>query len=130
MQEVALTIEVNKPVGELFAFAINPANTPKWIRAIAVEETNEWPIQLGTVYRNHGEANEWTEYTVTALKENELFELKKKGDSYRVRYAFTPLSSASSKLEYTEMVEGGQIEQPFTQGALDKLKQVIESSET
>ena len=122
-----LTIEVNKPVDELYAFAINPANTPKWIDTISVEETNEWPIQLGTIYRNRGEASEWTEYVVTALKENELFELKEKDGGYRVRYTFTPLSPTSSRLEYSEFVEGGEIEQPFTQEILDKLKRVIEA---
>jgi hypothetical protein len=127
MKEVTLTIEVNKSVSELFAFAINPANTPKWIDSIAVEETNEWPIQLGTIYRNRGDAGEWTEYIVTALKENELFELKEKDGGYRVRYTFTPLSPTSSTLEYSEMVEGGEIEQPFTQEVLDKLKQIMES---
>lgn len=122
-----LTIEVNKPVGELYTFAINPANTPMWIDSIVVEETNEWPIRLGTIYRNRGEANEWTEYVVTALKENELFELKEEGGGYRVRYTFTPLSSTSSQLEYSELVEGGEIEHPLTQETLDKLKRAIEA---
>lgn len=126
MKEVTLTIEVNKPVSELYAFAINPANTPKWIDSIVIEETNEWPIQLGTVYRNRGESGGWAEYIVTALKENELFELKEKDGGYRVRYTFTPLSPTSSRLEYSELVEEGEIEQPFTQGVLDKLKRVIE----
>jgi hypothetical protein len=127
MKEVTLTIEVNQPVGELFAFAVNPANTPKWIDSIAIEETNEWPIQLGTIYRNRGDAGEWTEYLVTALKDNKLFELKEKDGGYRVRYTFTPLSPMSSRLEYSEMVEGGEIEHPFTQEVLDKLKQIMES---
>lgn len=126
MNQVTLTIEINKPVSELFAFAINPANTPKWIDSIAVEETNEWPIQLGTIYRNRGEAGEWTEYTVTALKENELFELSEKNGSYRVRYIFTSLSPTNSRLEYTELVEGGEIEKPLTEETLDKLKHALE----
>ncbi len=126
MKEVTLAIEVSKPVSELFAFAINPANTPKWIDSILIEETNEWPIQLGTVYRNRGEDGEWAEYTVTALKPNELFELSEKDGDYRVRYTFTPLSPTSSRLEYSEKVEEGELEQPFTQAMLDKLKQAIE----
>jgi hypothetical protein len=127
MKQVTLTVEVNKPVSELFSFAINPANTPKWIESIAVEETNEWPIKLGTLYRNRGDIGDWTEYVVADLKENEVFELKEKDGGYRVRYTFTPLSSTNSKLEYSEMVEGGEIEQPFTQEVLDRLKQIMES---
>lgn len=127
MKQVTLTIEVNKPVEELFAFAVNPANTPKWINSITVEETNEWPIKLGTIYRNRGDSGEWTEYVVTALKENELFELSQKNGDYKVNYVFTSLSPTSSQLEYSELVGKGEIEQPFTQEVLDKLKYVMES---
>jgi hypothetical protein len=128
MNKVTLAVDVNKSVSELFAFAINPANTPKWIDSIMIEETNEWPIKLGTIYRNRGESGEWSEYTVTALKENELFELTEKDGNYRVRYVFTSLSSTSSQLEYSELVENGEIEKPFTQEILNKLKFKMEES--
>lgn len=125
--EVKLTVTIDKPADEVFAFAINPVNTPKWLDFIKVEETSEWPIKRGTVYRNQGESNNWNEYILSELKEDELFVLSRKDGSYHVRYTVMPLGQQSSRLEYYEWTDTGELDSPFTQEALNKFKQVIEA---
>lgn len=125
MQNNRLKVEINKPISEVFEFTLNPKNTPKWIDFIEVEETNEWPVKLGTIYRNSGKNSNWSEYELTDFKQNETFTLTKKNNPYRVKYTFKPLDNNKTELEYYEWVEEGDME-PFKQGALNKLKAIME----
>jgi hypothetical protein len=45
MEELKQTVIINKPLGKVFAFTINPANTPKWVEPIVYEQTSEWPVK-------------------------------------------------------------------------------------
>lgn len=127
MREVKLTVVIAKPAAEVFEFAINPANTPKWLDFISVEETSEWPIKVGTTYRNKGTTDSWNEYVVSDFKDGELFVLSQKDGDYHVRYTVIPIDERSCKLEYYEWSDTSNLESPFTQAALNEFKQVIES---
>ena len=126
-KEVTLKIEINRSVAEVFDFTLNPANTPKWIDGIQHEETNEWPVRLGTVYRNKNTNGEWAEYKLSEFEPNKAFTLARQDRDYHVRYTFTSTGNRSCILNYHEWVEHGELTGVFTQDALDKLKQIIES---
>ena len=49
MKNNRLVVKINKPSSEVFAFYIDPENTPLWVDSIIAEQTNEWPIKIGTV---------------------------------------------------------------------------------
>lgn len=126
MKEKRLTITIKRPAREVFWFTLNPANTSKWVESIVEEKTSEWPVKLGTVYRNQNKKGEWTGYRLTDFKENERFEMSATGSPYHVRYTFQPIDEQACELEYFEWVDEGELEEPFTLGILKKLKAVVE----
>jgi uncharacterized protein YndB with AHSA1/START domain len=114
MKDTRLVIKIEKPSAEVFAYYTNPKNTPLWWDAVIVEETSEWPIKLGTIYRSQSKNGNWSEFTVTDLKENEVFELTSKDGQYHVRYTHNPIDENSMQLEYYEWVDEGELEEPYT----------------
>ncbi len=124
MKSNKLLIQINKPIEEVFSFTVNPENTPKWIDSIVKEETNEWPIKIGSIYKNQGKDGNWSEYVVTEFKENKMFVFTKR--KYNVKYIFRPTNSGT-ELEYFEWVNNGNLEEPFTEDILKKLKEVLEN---
>jgi hypothetical protein len=127
MKENKILVTINCPISEVFAFTINPKNTPKWIKNIQKEEVEEWPIKIGSLYKNIDITGKLSEYIVILLEEDKIFELASKVEGYHVRYTYVPITNNSSSLEYFEWVDGGELENPFTQDVLNNLKTVMES---
>lgn len=128
MKDKRLKIVIDKPVSEVFEFTTDPANTPKWIGGIVVEETNEWPSKLGTIYRNKGQGDGWNEYEMTEFGKDKTFTLTRLNSDYHVRYTFTPTEDHSCNFEYYEWVDEGELDDTVSQEVLEKLKQVMEQS--
>jgi len=129
MKDNKLTISINKSVEEVFAFTLNPKNTPLWIEDIDEEITNEWPPNVGTMYSNRSLGNErWTHYKLTAIEDNKSFTLKDFKGNYTVKYTFTPKGDDLTEFEYHEWTKETKLEKPFSMDRLNKLKEVLENS--
>ncbi len=126
MKVNSLTIQINKPIHEVFIFTITPPNTTRWIDSIVSEKTNEWPIRIGTVYTLKNKNNQTFQVIVTTIKENELVEWVSEDGNYHCRYTFKSMGENTTGFEYYEWVDKGEIEEPFTQKTLGKLKEVLE----
>lgn len=128
MKSNELTILINKPVSNVFAFVLNPDNTAKWIDSIVVEESNEFPVKKGTIFRNKDKDGNWSEYIVTEYEKDCSFVFTKKDGNYHVRYTFKSVDEKTTELTYFEWVDKGDLTDPFTLGILNKLKTVLENS--
>lgn len=126
MKETRLKIIINKPVSEVFEFTTNPKNTHLWVPGIAKEITNEWPVKVGSIYKNTSDNVNWSEYVVSKFDQGKIFVFDKVGSTYHVQYTFTPLSDNQTELEYYEWMDEGELDGPFTMDILEKLKQIIE----
>lgn len=126
MKKNKLTIIIDKPVMEVYGFTTNPKNTSKWIDLIEIEKCSDWPIKIGTTYQNKGKIGLWSEYSVVNLIESQIFELVSASRNYHVRYTYAPIDQNHTEMEYFEWVDEGDIESPFSQDVLIKLKTVME----
>lgn len=126
MKDNKLTIRINKPAQEIIAFTLNPKNSPVWIESLIKEEASDWPVKVGTIYRNQNRNSEWNEYVLTELKEDG-FTMTQKNRDYHVRYTLTPINTKTTEFEYYEWVNSGELQDPFTQDVLEKLKKILEN---
>ena len=127
MKENRISIIINRPVQEVFAFTIDPNNISKWIDGIKEEQTSECPIKIGTIYKNTGDGRNWQTYQVIELKKDKLFTLKQQNSSYCVRYTYKSLGKKATELTYFEWDEDG-LADPFFIEVLEKLKLIFDSS--
>jgi hypothetical protein len=82
-------------------------------------------VKVGTIYKNHGVDGIWSEYEVTEYIENKVFTLSSLSSSYHVRYTYTAKGENLTELEYFEWMDEGELDDPFKQDVLDKLKEVM-----
>ena len=129
MKDNKLTIIINRPAQVIFDYTLNPENTPKWIDGIESEKTSEWPVKIGSTYKNTNGKGSWNSYKVTELVDGETFTLISTPDlNLSVKYAFTKITDNSTKFDYREWVEQAPLTHVFTQDALEKLKGILEAS--
>ena len=126
MRENKISVAIDRSVSEVYEFTTNPSNTHLWIDGIVHEETNEYPIRVGTIYRNINAQGEWTEYRVVQLVQDGLFELN--NGRYSVRYLYEDLPVKGTELTYFEWVSEGELDEPFTVEVLEKLRTCMESA--
>lgn len=108
-----------------------PKTHQKWVEPIVTEQTNEWPVKLGTIYRNQRKNGEWSDYEMTAFESNKMFVMSQTNNGFCVGYTFTPVNSGTAtRLEYRVWKDEGELPDSLTvdvlQGILDKLKEVLE----
>jgi len=128
MKKNKLIIEINRPIDKVFEFTITPPNSAKWIPGVVREETNEWPIRVGTVYKLTDKDGKSSEVIVKTIKENEMVEWITKDKNYHCRYTYKQVNKNITELEYFEWMDKGNIEDPFTESVLKKLKKALESN--
>ena len=126
MRENKLAIRINKPAMEVYKFTTTPPSSTKWIPGVVGEETNEWPIKIGTIYKLKDESGKYSEVIVSALKVGKFIKWAAKDGNYHCRYNYKAIDEHYSVLEYLEWVETGDLAEPFTQKILEKLKTIIE----
>lgn len=127
MKENKLTIKINKPLYRVFELTINPDFTPEWIDFV-VQEKAEYPIKVGTIYKNQNKDGVWTEYIVSDFEENKVFELKSLNSPYVVRYTYDRISESETEMAYNEWMIEGELAEPFEIRHLESLKRIIENN--
>jgi uncharacterized protein YndB with AHSA1/START domain len=128
MQENKIAIIIDKPIEEVFKFTTNPKNTPLWISSITMEVAEEYPPKVGTIYKNKGDDSDWDFYKVIEFEVNKRFTLSDLEGNYHVRYSYRKINDNQTEMEYFEWVKIGEIENPFTEDIIQKLKKVMESN--
>jgi len=126
MKKNRLTIHIKRPIQDVFQFTTTPPNSIKWIPGVIKEETTEWPVRMGTVYKLTDNSGKISNVTVSALLDNEYIEWISEDHNYHCKYTFRPTTPNTTELEYAEWVDGGDIDGPFTLETLQKLKTILE----
>src|SRR3989344_9630356 len=104
MDENKITILIKKPIDEVFEFTTNPKNTPLWIFHIKKEVSDNFPPNIGTIYKNKGDSDKWNSYIVIELDKDKIFTLKASDNNYHVRYTYKKISNTLTEMEYFEWV--------------------------
>jgi len=128
MKDLRMSIKINKPVEEVFAYATDSKNTPTWYPSIKEEIPSSPIFKLGTKIKNRGEKTDlWNYYEITNFEQDKTFTLSQLGTSYHVKYTFTKTEDGT-ELEYYEWVDYGELEEPANVYNLELLKTELEKS--
>jgi len=124
-----LSVEVSVPVGVLFDFCVKPPNTTLWIPGVIKEEIDTEIIDVGTNYELTKDTGESFVVKVTEYVLDELIEWVSEDNNFHCKYEFTSIDENASKLKYTEWVDTGVLDEPFSESILLKMKSVIETQQ-
>ena len=127
MKDNRIKIQINRPVEDVYAFTLDPKNTPSWINDSAREEASEWPPREGTVYKNTGKNGVVITFIMTEIVPNDHFSMKDEDNNYHCTFSFRDLGNNSSEFEWHEWMESRELEYPMTKEVLEKLKSVLEN---
>lgn len=131
MNAIATSITIDKSPHVVFEFCLDPKNTHLWVESVLEEKTNEWPVKLGTVYRNRRKDGNWSEYEIVSLEQDRQFVMRS-ADGMLVKYVFTPIPPTATKLDYSLTFDSGipnpSLDTKFLDKLLNELKAVIERS--
>lgn len=128
IEKNTLHIIINKNISFVYQYTINPINTHLWISSIYEEVSEQYPPKLWTIYKNKWSIDwEWDNYQVFSIESNKKFSLKSLDSNYNVDYTYEELSPTSTKLTYSEWMDNGNLENPFTIEPLMVLAKLIEA---
>lgn len=125
MREKKLVIQIRRSAKDIISFLLDPKNSSQWIPSIVTEETNEWPVKIGTIFTEHNVGGGRSAYRIGALR-NDMIEFVSTTLPYHARYTLRTINPDVTELEYFEWMEEGEIQEPFTLDILQKLKSVLE----
>jgi uncharacterized protein YndB with AHSA1/START domain len=130
MNKNIMTIIIDRPIDQVFAYSIDPANTPRWFGNILEETASEYPPKIGTVYKSRRVATPdvWGQVVVANIHPNQMFQLK--GTGFNVRYTYRRIDESSTELTYTEWADEDELRYFTPIDNLKKLKAAIEGSAT
>ena len=126
MKEKKLVIQIHRTQKDIIEFLLDPKNSHTWIPSIESEETNEWPVKVGTIFTEHNVGGGRSAYRIGALQDD-MIEFVSTTIPYHARYTFLPVSPDTTELEYFEWIEEAEIPEPFTLDILRKLRSVLET---
>ncbi len=89
-----IQVLIHRPIQDVFAFVVEPANTVQWLEVVAeAEKTSEGELGVGSVYRQlfklRGAANQEMFFEITAFEPNRKMAFQRKGGQYSIRGTYT-----------------------------------------
>jgi hypothetical protein len=127
MKELTLSTQVNCRIDVVFDLLIDPAHSPDWIDSFKRETATPWPPRIGTRYRHTDWSGERSEYKVDAFKAPSLFGLVSKDGNYHVEYVLSSPSKTTTKINYHEWTDIGDLGADYMEEALAKFKKILET---
>ena len=78
--------------------------------------------EIGTVYSLSNNKSETSRVTVSQILKNKVVEWVSEDGNYHCRYTYKSFGLNVTELQYNEWVDGGEIDEPFDEKVLRKLK--------
>lgn len=130
MKRKVLVVEIAALPERVFAFVVNPQNTPKWIPSIIEESVSDLSVKVGSVFSQKflGENNLPTKnaLVVTGFQLNKQLDFHEVNGSYACYYRLDAIPSGTRFTYIEEAGLGKNLEKPMKLSSLKKLKLLVE----